>query len=172
MITPSGEVVYIDFGQSLLRDLLFGKEGNDAYKHAYCAPERRDILMKWSVGADIYSLGGVFFYLATGSQPPDPIPNVYEVKDVITKRVKLANSRLNNESPGIVDVIARMLQHNENERIRSTDGILHDLAMFTPVKSKRHSVMVKSDLGDLIHNMTSLSLHGNSLFSQMASYYV
>jgi serine/threonine protein kinase len=168
IVNSRGEAVFIDFGQSLFRDLAFDVVGNEAYTHPYCAPERRNPDRKWYVGADIYSLGGVLFYLATGKTPPQPIEDIDELKNKIADAVKQSNPKLYHDNSGVVDVIARCLRYSEYGRTPHAEGVIQDLDTFSFVSVGNHTGSQPNDVNGLIKDLKALEQLSNPLFSGFA----
>jgi serine/threonine protein kinase len=65
MITPSGEIVLIDFGAA--NQYLGNATGTIVGKQFYISPEQ--FRGKATPASDIYSLGGTIFFLLTGIDP-------------------------------------------------------------------------------------------------------
>jgi serine/threonine protein kinase len=91
----------------------------------YMAPEAFD-LTKNSIEMDIYSMGIVFYQLATLKYPYSPEPSSYETaKNAhLLKPVTSASSYNKDLSPAIVSVINRMLSKKSTDRFPSWDEIL------------------------------------------------
>jgi len=166
MVKSDHKPILIDFGQSMLVDLAFDAPGSKAYTNVYCAPERQNPNRKWSYGADVYSLGGVLFYLATGSDPPDSIEDIDELKNTITDNVGRTNYRLYNDNPGVVDIISRCLRFSDRDRTRSVEAVLQDLESFSVRSANIPLVESANKLVTVARNIESGK---NILFSSLAS---
>jgi serine/threonine protein kinase len=125
MVNFNEEPIFIDFGQALFKDL--SNTSVECFAtHPFVAPEKSK-----SVGADIYSLGGVLFYLATGKFPPEYIQDIDELKNLIVKEIKTSNRFLYEENCGIADIIARCLRYSQHDRISHAEGVLQDIETFS-----------------------------------------
>src|SRR5205807_897467 len=110
LVRENGEPVLIDFGQAAFRDAAASIVKVSGRNIRYIAPEE-----KRTVGGDVYSLGGVLFYLATGEDPPEVVKNVRADVGALTvtvlDRIRLRNKNksLYQENRGAADIIARCL---------------------------------------------------------------
>jgi serine/threonine protein kinase len=119
----------IDFGQSWLGVV---RAAPNSVRHPYYSPER--IMGPWDHRADIYSLGGVMFYAATGEIPVSPFADPQMdhrdrfrndervLLDRVTVRAKLrdALARRNAELlamyPHVVDILADCMNPDATKR--------------------------------------------------------
>jgi serine/threonine protein kinase len=119
--TSVPRVVFIDLGQAWKVDDHFYMESQDRTQHEYMAPERiqgESADNWWFTKADMYSVGGVLYYLAVGSPPAfpwqDEFRNSYKSNEDIKAEIKAAleqnNRALLNENRGIVDIILQCLR--------------------------------------------------------------
>ncbi|TKJ41521.1 hypothetical protein CEE37_02870 [candidate division LCP-89 bacterium B3_LCP] len=165
-----GEIVFIDFGQGILKDIDFiteiGDRRGDHYN--YVAPERRNLKMRWYVEADIYSLGGIFYYLATGQPPPIPTEDHDKLKEKITRNIKRINIELYNANSGVVDVIARCLRYKNLHRTPHAEGILQDLDIFTTKNVRNRDKKQIEITKNIPKELDTLKKHNNGLFCWMA----
>lgn len=95
------------------------------------APEIRRTA-KWpSRRADLYSLGGVLFFLAVGQAPPLHLPkNNDKLKIRITRLIAKSNPDLLKSNCAVADVIARCLRYNREERVRNVEALIQELETF------------------------------------------
>jgi serine/threonine protein kinase len=126
------KAVFIDFGESAFRQAT---SVSPVYiplsPHEFMAPECR-LGDRWpSRRADLYSVGGVLYYLATG-QKPDLIlsEDNDQLKRSVTEMIRQNNSSLLAENCGIPDVIARCLRFNRQQRVRNAEALLEELRTF------------------------------------------
>lgn len=160
-----GEPVIIDFGQSLLVDLAFASEGRPI-EHKYAAPERRHSNGQWDTAADIYSLGGILFFMATGDPPPDPIEDREELKIKVCQLMKTYNPELYLANSGIADVVARCLRNDDSDRPAFAEGVLEELSIF--LGSHRSSKLPQS-MAFLSNATRRLEKGASEVFSHIAS---
>lgn len=120
------ELKITDFGLSKIaaestRTLTFKGGGTPLYM----APEAWDY-SKNTIQMDIYSMGIVFYELATKQYPYEPIPTQYDkAKEAHllapVKRIELIN---NDISPTIASIIYRMLEKDSRKRFSGWDEII------------------------------------------------
>jgi serine/threonine protein kinase len=132
MVKNSGELCFFDLGASAIRDTIFLRPDGLARqrKDNYCAPERRSG-ERHGRRSDIYSLGGLFYFMATGSPPRQPIADIDELKNTIVLDIEGSNSGLLTSNCGIADLIARCMRYNKDQRIRDADALLNELRLFS-----------------------------------------
>jgi len=118
-----------DFGLSKIsiestRSMTFKGGGTPLYM----SPEAFDFSQN-TIQMDIYSMGIVFYELATLRYPYQPIPQNYEnCKDAHLLSPMVNPSQVNKElSSGIVSIINRMLEKPTQIRFTSWDDIIHAL---------------------------------------------
>lgn len=129
MRRPDGELVFIDFGSAVLRDSIFLRTARrPADVHGFCAPERWEGEREGR-RSDIYSLGGVFSYMATGEKPLAPDLNDDRLKRDITARILQQNPSLINDDigAGVPDLIVRCMRHNKDSRIRDAGALICEI---------------------------------------------
>jgi serine/threonine protein kinase len=108
MVRNNGDPILIDFGQASFRDAVQSIVKVSGRNEIYIAPEK-----KRSVQGDVYSLGGVLFYLATGQDPPDMTKNVgvdlNALTALILEKIRNMNHQLYQDTRGVADIIANCL---------------------------------------------------------------
>jgi len=130
------QVVFIDFGQAWFFDRELSIRGTDRIRYAYYAPERISASgLTWYAPADIYALGGILFYLATGQEPPNPmIESQFKAKNVLKAEVitaiKAQNPDLYWQNIGIVDVIMYCLRPKAEERAVHAGAVIELMDIF------------------------------------------
>jgi len=128
------EPVLIDFGESVFRDFGYQHLGRkEQITNAYCAPER---LRGEREGrrSDIYSLGGVFYYMVTGENPPVSPRKKYKddtLKDKIIAGTQNKNENLLKSNCGIADIISRCLRYDKDKRTSNADTLLCEIRTFS-----------------------------------------
>ena len=110
MITPSGEIVLIDFGAA--NQYLGNATGTIVGKQFYISPEQ--FRGKATPASDIYSLGGTIFFLLTGMDP-----------DALAV-AKPANVR-SDVSTMMNDLVARCTALDEKQRLSNSDDLIRAL---------------------------------------------
>ncbi len=159
LVNESKQPVLIDFGQAAFREAMGDDAQIEGRNRRYIAPEKTR-----SVGGDVYSLGGVLHYLATGENPPEEPPEaIDDLKDEITRTIRRRNDRLYKENRGAVDVIARCLRVSE-QRTAHAHGVIEELDTFFATPSQAELSRAVTDLG-----IEGEQLGNNQLFRWMAS---
>ncbi|HYP26100.1 MAG TPA: protein kinase [Blastocatellia bacterium] len=131
LIVNDSEPVIVDFGQSFLLDQSFSRSDALSAKNPYRAPECKGD-MKWYTPAEIYSIGGVLYFLATGDDPPQPQEEVEELKKTILDNIHKKNPGLLRDNEGIVKIIDKCLRFYANDRYSCCEKILSALDDFDP----------------------------------------
>jgi serine/threonine-protein kinase len=125
------DFIFIDFGEAYFRDEAAIDE-HPSRADTYLAPEFRDGDRWPSRRSDIYSLGGVFYFMATGQDPPAPIKNNEKLKEVVIQELEKHNHVLYADNHGIADIIARCLRGSREDRIWDAERLLQELRVFNP----------------------------------------
>ncbi len=157
LVSPEGRPVFIDVGESLFREVLNGPRSfND---HFYRAPEGIG-----TPSSDLFSLGGLFYFLATGQEPIGLVHTDKEMlKQHITYKIKEANPRLYQDDPGVADIIAMCLR--KEERVQNAYQLLREIDVFWP---DGLPAGVLDLLKSLIDPAETLMATGNSVFLAVA----
>lgn len=165
------DIVIIDFGQALLLDLVQDRRGHAPSATPYMPPDRVQTSPEHTrrVSADIYGLGGLLFYLATGGHPPASSPSFTDIdhlKTQIESELRARNARLSVANPGIADMIARCLRdcRGEQRRIRNVEDVLKDLEIFEPPADTPHRIS-EADIRRLEKVTQQLARIHNPFFS-------
>jgi serine/threonine protein kinase len=161
--------VLIDFGQAVFRVAVGRVSDISGRNEAYVAPERTR-----SVAGDVYSLGGVLHYLATGEPPPSPIEDIEKLKRKIVENISGCNPDLYGNFRGVADIVAGCLRRNDPPK-------LHELAekrrvgqqppaapvpSLEPMRRRAHAQFVMDDLDIFCEDFTSV--HGEDADAEIA----
>jgi serine/threonine protein kinase len=170
MINPQGEAVFIDFGQAILRDVSCPGVGGSFESGIRIVPEEDG---SGTIAGDIYSLGGVLYFLATGESLPR-ITKEYEdldpLKDMIVERIRSLNEKLYASNAGVTDVIARCVRYHQVDRIPNTDFVIRDLESFSI-----HFGNSESEEGGIrspLDTLKAVEDRGNRLFCSIARHQI
>lgn len=129
----SHELVLIDFGQAAFRtDVNFGGQ----HVGSWMAPEGAG-----SVAADVYSLGGLLLFLATGpfdsvKERFPQIDDIDQLKKAVVTRMMRNNPSLYRSNCGIADIIARCLRSDRHGRTPNVQSLWQDIELFDPTSPK------------------------------------
>ncbi len=134
----AGKPTVVDFGEAVLYSQEMSGRGVkvDATqrRHRYQAPERRTPGESWYHPADIYSLGAVFYFMATGEDPSLNQPeDIHELKHSVYNAIKRRNEALFDDSSGagIAKVIDKCLRQQDYERYAYVESLARHLVLFS-----------------------------------------
>ncbi len=176
IIQKSGAPKLIDFGQAWLQEEMLDRSDKSVRPHPYLAPEReaaqgragkvsRRDLKSWSSLADIYSLGGVLYYLACGEDPPSPwqrqdlgiLKLNDDLKFEIIAALERKNPELYEENPGVADVIAYCLRSSTQDRAAHSGAVLQLLDIFEALHSGSPPAIstrnLREQASELVHEL-------------------
>ena len=145
----------IDFGQAWLVERDFDQKTTKDRSYAYFAPERKTKGDVWRDSADIYSLGGVLYYLATGQEPPSVykpggksrFKSSLEMKLKIHGDVRRVNPSLYDSNPGVVDIIHYCLRADADERAPFAEAVVDVIDLFEAAFGTTMTSGTSQDLG-------------------------
>jgi serine/threonine protein kinase len=131
-VSENGELRLFDFGSSTIRYTTFLHPDILARRRtdSYVAPERRHG-ERHGRRSDIYSIGGLFYYMCIGHDPPFAEPDIDKHKDAIVNALRRYNPSLLTANYGIADIIARCMRYDKDQRIPDTDTLLDELRTFS-----------------------------------------
>ncbi|HUG16838.1 MAG TPA: protein kinase [Thermomicrobiales bacterium] len=159
LVNRDGRPIFIDVGQSVFTDVMDGIEEFGA--SFYRAPERVA-----TPSSDLFSLGAVMYYLATGKKPIGlgAFTDIEVLKRHVALKIKEANPRLYFDDAGVADVVAMCLR--KSQRVQHAAHLLHDIDTFWP-EARPNGLLAAHD--GLRHAGEMLDRGGNSLFRSIAS---
>jgi serine/threonine protein kinase len=163
---PTGELRLFDFGAAAIRDTAFLRPDSLAARRSdsRVAPERRRG-ERHGRRSDIYSLGGLFFYMATGQDPPQPIADNDDLKSTVVMLINSLNPSLLSSNCSIADIIARCLRYDKDQRTRDADSLLNELRLFGFVETQGRGEGSKTR--DCVGCLLDGRLSPDSLFARM-----
>jgi serine/threonine protein kinase len=161
-------IVLIDFGQAFLADCSLGAPGARRRNQLnyYNAPESR-AGQQWDHTADIYSLGGVLFYLATGANPTMPEGGV-DRAGIIAEQIERKNPALIREAPSIPHIIAKATADKRSRRFGSVGDFKRDLRIFRPGIRADLVTDRPKDLKTTLRNLEKVAEIANPFLRMMA----
>lgn len=136
VVTSSGGFVFVGFEYSLFKRSTYGIVRPQELEHTYQAPER-----EISERADIYSLGGILYYLATGDDPPPANNSPSEINIHLVSILAARNWNLYRENCAVSVPINHCLYLDPRYRLITTHEILFYLGLISgnkPVRESRH----------------------------------
>ncbi|MCG7853714.1 MAG: protein kinase, partial [Methanosarcinaceae archaeon] len=165
--TDDLELRFFDLGASARRDTILLRPDALAARRSdkYCAPERR-LGERHGRRSDIYSLGGLFYFMACGQSPPDSISNIDSLKNTIVLGIEKTNPSLLESNCGIADIIARCMRESKDQRIRDADTLLNEIRLFSFTECKEENQRIHKCVTCLLSNQMK-SFKIDSLFSRM-----
>ena len=163
----AGKPVFIDFGEAAYRnETSLPLSLNSPKPHPYLAPEYRSGRRWPTRKADLYSIGGVLYYMAFGKDPPlNPNKDDDLLKRSIIREMESKNAKLMAGNSGIADIIARCLRFNRQKRVQDAEALLQELRNFD-LQARPPST--KLALGSVQRQIRALSTEGNELFARIA----
>lgn len=146
------EPCLVDFGQSFLVDQSFHQGGGSTKPHPYLAPERESTEGRWYTPADIYAIGGLFFYMSTGKHPDKlPIHVVDDLKDYVYRTIKDRNPQLLKENMGISKIVDKCLRADVEDRYGYVENISNALDIFDYESSP--AIVSDGNVAELLQEM-------------------
>jgi serine/threonine protein kinase len=167
------EPYLVDFGQSFLVDFAMHQVGGAIRNHPYLAPERRNKGKYWYSPADIYSMGGLLFYLACGQTPPEADTDTEKLKQNIFRVIQQHNPNLLQENQGIVKIIDKCLRFPVDDRYAYPESILAALDIFDYRSPQPDEVIVETNkqlVTEIAGAVAELGTNQNSLFNKLLSF--
>jgi serine/threonine protein kinase len=157
VVTPDGQPVFVDVGQALFREVMNGARAFSG--NFYRAPEGIS-----TPSSDLFSLGGLLLFVATGE---DPIGFTYTDREVLKQqialKVKETNPRLYQDDVGVADIIASCLR--QDGRVQHASRLLDDIDKFWPEATP---VSILEELQSLTDPATCLDAGDNSVYRSVA----
>jgi serine/threonine protein kinase len=160
----------VDFGQSFLLDEVPQEPGGETKEHLYLAPERVKSTTGWDVSADIYSIGGLLFYMATGMPPPNRTRDIEALKKIVQNAIRERNPQLLKENIAIAKVIDKCLRYDVVDRYPYVENIEDALEIFDYAnQAGTHSAKtVSEEASDLSDTLGKLGAQAPSFFVDLA----
>lgn len=126
--------VLVDFGESILftEDPLRRQTAERGTRHLYQPPERRAGGDTWQYPADIYSLGAVFYFMATGEDPEGLPTDIHDLKRTVLEKVKSRNPDLltHARGSGAVKIIDKCLRERPYDRYSYMESLSRAITIF------------------------------------------
>jgi len=175
----NGLPTLVDFGEAVLYSHEMSGRGVKVAaterRHKYQAPERRTAGMEWYHPADIYSLGAVFYFMATGEDPNPNLPDdIHELKQSVYSEIKRYNDKL-LDSPsgaGIAKMIDKCLRQQPYERYAYVESLARALVLFSRSAERAAdattAAVVETRLAETATLSTDSNLTENPFFLRLA----
>jgi serine/threonine protein kinase len=163
MVSDSMNPVLIDFGQAAFREAAEPVIRVSGRNQLYLAPEDAR-----SVVSDVYSLGGVLFYLGTGEDPPAPVKDIRTVSAMILDRIRAKNRELFQEARGVADIISHCVCFADR-RYKDVRTVIERLDTFFRQPDETEGISVAVSLGKVAEEGQVLATKGSELFRRMAA---
>ncbi len=159
LVDRDGKPVLVNVGKFVFVD---GRSDAREFRgSAYRAPEGGK-----TPASDLYSLGALLFYLATGEEPDGAHahPDRYGLKKYITARIKETNPQIYKHDRSVVDIIVACLRR-DGRRVQHAGELLQDIETFEPLAPPRP---ILEEMVGLTDTGAVLEKRGNALFRAIA----
>jgi serine/threonine protein kinase len=158
LVARDGRLVLIDVGQHTFREVLQGT--NDFSGFFYRAPEGVS-----TPGSDLFSVGAVLYYIATGKEPIGLADrrDIEALKQKISLRIMQANPALFREDAGVADTIAMCLR--STGRVEHASQLLEEIDTSWPESAP---ITVTAELAALDVYAKLLDSGNNALYRSVA----
>jgi serine/threonine protein kinase len=166
MLTEEGRPILIDFGEAIFRtarDLAYVDQPNR--QDPWIAPEWNWTHMRPSRRADIFALGGVFFWMACGAEPPMPEPDIEKAKLDIEMMIRGRNAQILKENVAIADIVARCRRYDRGLRIADAEKLRRELLTY---RREEIATSVVDSSSRLLERARSLEAGGRVFLIRMA----
>jgi diguanylate cyclase (GGDEF)-like protein len=128
---PEAEPLLIDFDLATTFAEVrpgFTHHGEIVGQLPYLAPEQTGRTgLPVDLRADLYGLGATLYELATGSPPFGEGDALRLLRDILVRVPRPLVELVAGVSPGLSDVVARLLEKEPQRRYQSAEGLAHDL---------------------------------------------
>jgi serine/threonine protein kinase len=121
IVIENDQPIFVDIGQGAFREVT----GAQDRRRFYVAPEQRGDLPSPSRSADIFALGAVFMFMATGEDP-----DFCYTKDAALEAAlvdALNKGGVLSSVFGVAALLSRCLRVTSQSRLRNADHLLNDL---------------------------------------------
>lgn len=161
--------ILVDFGQSFIIDDYPDEPAGRIRQHPYLAPERVAVGRRWDMSADIYSIGGLLLYLATGQAPFAPIEDVEALKERVHGDILDLNPGLLRANMGITKIIDKCMRYDVVDRYPYVDDVLDALDLFDYERDVSRTVTSPETLIEQLDaSVSNLKGAPSSLFNDLA----
>jgi serine/threonine protein kinase len=162
----------VDFGQSFIVAESFHEAGGSVRSHPYLAPERDTEDQTWYSPADIFALGGLLHFMASG-RPPEGLSSlpVDELQATIHATIKKHNPKLSKDNMGIAKVIDKCMRPSTADRYPYVESVVEALDIFDYSRTTRGSRRdddPATALSEVASALQRLAISDNALFGTLA----
>ncbi len=159
LVRADGTPIFIDIGEWLFPEMMNGTKEFSGY--FYRAPEG-----VYNTSSDLFSLGAVLYYCATGKDPIGlgDYDDIETLKTHVEAKIRKANPQLHREDAGVSDIIAMCARRRG--RVSSVNQLLEELETFWPTAQP---ASLTSDLKDLTYFTRYLDRRGSPLYRSVAN---
>ncbi len=131
LVTPEGQAKVLDFGLARSSHDRHTQQGMVLGTLDYLAPEQAHDASAVDIRADIYSLGGTFFWALAGKVPfPSEAPLQQQVLARLSQPPPLISQARFDLPPELDGIIARMMATNRDDRYPNPQAVMRALLPF------------------------------------------
>lgn len=142
LVTPEDQAKLLDFGLSRRLDTRLTQPGTVLGTVDFMAPEQARDASSVDIRADIYSLGGTFYWCLAGDLP---FPNSGSPTECILRRLNQPPPSIRNvrpEMPAELDaVLAKMMALHPDDRYATPEAVLKALLPFLKPESRTRIIL-------------------------------
>lgn len=161
------EFVYGDLGDAVFRKASSIRLPNEHEARPYIAPEQRGQPLQPSRRADIYALGAILFFAATGEPPSlEGMTNEDALKAAVFDRLLAVPNGVLLKNFGIADIISRCLRVDVDARVGSANALLQDIRVFRQQRDWRPTL---AGTADEVSQLIAPLMAGPEVFKSLAA---